>query len=392
MVEQFKTAQPDALILLQHVDDPRAFGVAELDGERVVQLEEKPAEPKSDLALVGVYMFQPGIFDICRTLEPSGRGEYEITEAIQTLIDQGKRVEPHVVTGWWKDTGKWEDMLETNRLLLDAVEPAIDGEVVDSELEGRVAVAAGARLERCRVQGPVAIGEGAVLKDAYIGPYTAVAEGCEIERAEIENSIILENSRITDLHHRLEGSLDRPERRHRRPELEAERVPDPRRRRLAHRHPVIEGVQRHPAPQVRGRARLVHGDPPGELDAEADGQTNVSFSRRGVIRGLHYHERGQDDLFVCLSGMARVVLLDLETDETFSVDIGDDNPVAVYVPGRLAHGFEALTDVSSVTRSPRSTTRTIRTSTEVPWNDPRVRHLWSTQSPILSERDAAAAS
>ncbi len=207
MVEQFRSAQPDALILLQHVDDPRAFGVAELDGERVVQLEEKPAAPKSDLALVGVYMFQPGIFDICRTLEPSGRGEYEITEAIQALIDQGKRVEPHVVTGWWKDTGKWEDMLETNRLLLDAVEPAIDGEVVDSELEGRVSVAKGARLERCRVQGPVAIGEGAVLKDAYIGPYTAVAEGCEIERAEIENSIVLENSRIADLHHRLEGSL-----------------------------------------------------------------------------------------------------------------------------------------------------------------------------------------
>jgi glucose-1-phosphate thymidylyltransferase len=207
MVEQFRSAQPDALILLQHVDDPRAFGVAELDGERVVQLEEKPAVPKSDLALVGVYMFQPGIFDICRTLEPSGRGEYEITEAIQALIDQGKRVEPHVVTGWWKDTGKWEDMLETNRLLLDAVEPAIDGEVVDSELEGRVSVAKGARLERCRVQGPVAIGEGAVLKDAYIGPHTAVAEGCQIERAEIENSIVLENSRIADLHHRLEGSL-----------------------------------------------------------------------------------------------------------------------------------------------------------------------------------------
>ncbi len=111
------------------------------------------------------------------------------------------------MTGWWKDTGKWEDMLETNRLLLEAVEPEIAGEVIDSEIEGRVAVAAGARLERCRVQGPAAIGEGALLKDAYIGPYTAVAEGCEIERAEIENSIILENSRITDLHHRLEGSL-----------------------------------------------------------------------------------------------------------------------------------------------------------------------------------------
>jgi glucose-1-phosphate thymidylyltransferase len=207
MVEKFKANGPDALILLQHVDDPRSFGVAELDGEIVVRLEEKPAEPKSDLALVGVYMFRPGIFDICRTLEPSGRGEYEITEAIQTLIDQGKRVEPHVVTGWWKDTGKWEDMLETNRLLLDALEPVIAGELVDTEVDGPVAVASGARLERCRIQGPAAIGEGAVLTDAYIGPYTAVADGCEIQRAEIENSIILENSKISDLHHRLEGSL-----------------------------------------------------------------------------------------------------------------------------------------------------------------------------------------
>jgi glucose-1-phosphate thymidylyltransferase len=207
MVEQFKSARPEALILLQHVADPRAFGVAELDGERVVQLEETPAEPKSDLALVGVYMFQPGIFDVCRNLEPSGRGEYEITEAIQALIDDGKRVEPHVVTGWWKDTGKWEDMLETNRLLLEVVEPVMEGELIDSVVEGRVAVAAGARLVGCTVRGPAAIGEGAVLKDAYIGPYTAVAEGCEIERAEIENSIILENSRISDLHHRLEGSL-----------------------------------------------------------------------------------------------------------------------------------------------------------------------------------------
>jgi len=207
MVEQFKSSQPDALILLQHVADPRAFGVAELDGDRVVQLTEKPSEPQSDLALVGVYMFQPGIFDVCRTLEPSSRGEYEITEAIQGLIDQGKRVEPHVVTGWWKDTGKWEDMLETNRLLLDTIEPRVDGELIDSRIEGRVSIGEGTTLERCQVRGPAAIGAGAVLKDAYIGPYSAVADGCQIERAEIENSIVLENSKITDLEHRLEGSL-----------------------------------------------------------------------------------------------------------------------------------------------------------------------------------------
>ena len=121
-------------------------------------------------------------------------------------------------------------------------------------------------------------------------------------------------------------------------------------------------------------------------------QTNVSFSRRGVIRGLHYHERGQDDLFVCLSGTARVVLLDLESDETFTIDIGDDNPAAVYVPGRLAHGFEALTDVLFCYEVTREYDADDPDEQGIPWDDPRVRHLWSTQSPILSERDAAAAS
>jgi glucose-1-phosphate thymidylyltransferase len=207
MVGQFKDNGPDALILLQHVEDPRAFGVAELDGDQVVRLTEKPPEPKSDLALVGVYMFQPGIFEVCRSLEPSGRGEYEITEAIQALIDQGKRVEPHVVTGWWKDTGKWEDMLEANRLLLETIDPRVDGELIDSKLEGRVAVGAGTRLERCHVRGPAAIGAGAVLTDAYVGPYSAVGDGCEVHHAEIEHSILLENSKVADLDHRLEGSL-----------------------------------------------------------------------------------------------------------------------------------------------------------------------------------------
>lgn len=121
-------------------------------------------------------------------------------------------------------------------------------------------------------------------------------------------------------------------------------------------------------------------------------QTNVSFSRQGVIRGLHYHERGQDDLFVCLQGMVRIVALDLDTTETFSLDIGDDNPVAVYMPGRLAHGFEALTDALFCYEVTQEYDPDDPDEHEVPWNDPRVKHLWSTQSPILSERDAAAAS
>jgi dTDP-4-dehydrorhamnose 3,5-epimerase len=119
-------------------------------------------------------------------------------------------------------------------------------------------------------------------------------------------------------------------------------------------------------------------------------QTNVSFTRRGVIKGLHYHERGQDDLFVCLQGMARVVLLDVETGETFTEDIGDENLAAVYVPGRLAHGYEALTDVLFCYEVTEEYDPDDPDEHEIPWNDPRIKHLWSTQSPILSERDAAA--
>ena len=119
-------------------------------------------------------------------------------------------------------------------------------------------------------------------------------------------------------------------------------------------------------------------------------QANVSFSRRGVIRALHYHERGQDDLFICYSGMARVVVLDIETDRTFSIDIGDDNPVAVYIPNGLAHGFEALTDIIFGYQTTREYDPADPDEHNVPWDDSRVRHLWSTQSPILSDRDAVA--
>jgi dTDP-4-dehydrorhamnose 3,5-epimerase len=121
-------------------------------------------------------------------------------------------------------------------------------------------------------------------------------------------------------------------------------------------------------------------------------QTNVSFTRAGVIKGLHYHERGQDDLFVCLRGMVRVVLLERKSGETFTVDIGDENPVAVYVPGLLAHGYEALTDALFCYEVTEEYDPDDPDEHEIPWNDPRVRHLWSTQSPILSARDAAAAS
>jgi glucose-1-phosphate thymidylyltransferase len=208
LVDTFRGEAPDALILLTPVKDPEHYGVAELDGDnRVSRLVEKPKNPQSDLALVGVYMFTPSIFEAARAIKPSGRGELEITDAIQHLVDGGLRVDPHIVHGWWKDTGQVQDMLEANHLILDDLEERIEGELIDSRVEGRVVVEKGARLERATVRGPAIIGAGAVLRDAYIGPYTAVGPDVRIESAEVEYSIVLEGSSIEHLEGRIEASL-----------------------------------------------------------------------------------------------------------------------------------------------------------------------------------------
>ena len=206
-VRAFEASSPDALILLQKVKDPSEYGIAELQDGRVTRLVEKPAEPKSDLALVGVYLFTPAVFESVKAITPSTRGELEITDAIQHMIDRGLRVEPHTVTGWWKDTGKLEDMLEANRLILGTIERDVRGEVVESTLEGPVRIGRGSRLERCTVRGPVVIGDGCRLTDAFIGPYSALSDGVVVEQAEIENSILLENSRICRLGARMADSL-----------------------------------------------------------------------------------------------------------------------------------------------------------------------------------------
>jgi glucose-1-phosphate thymidylyltransferase len=206
-VEEFRQGQADAMILLQRVPNPSEYGVAELEDGRVKRLVEKPKQPQSDLALVGVYLFTQPIFEAARALTPSWRGELEITDAIQGLVDSGRRVEPHIVTGWWKDTGRLEDMLEANRLILDTIETRIDGAVHETRLDGRVVVAEGALVERCHVRGPVVIGERAVVRDTYVGPYTALSEDVVIEHAEIEHSIVMERSKILGLDARLEDSL-----------------------------------------------------------------------------------------------------------------------------------------------------------------------------------------
>jgi glucose-1-phosphate thymidylyltransferase len=207
LVAAFREHQPDALILLTPVPDPERYGVAELQDGAVMRLVEKPREPQTDLALVGVYMFTPTVHAAARAIQPSGRGELEITDAIQRLVDQGLRVEPHIVKGWWKDTGRLEDMLAANQLVLDTIEGRVEGTLVGSQVDGRVVIEPGAQLERSTVRGPAIIGAGARLTDCYVGPYTAVGEGCSIQNAEVEHSIMLAGSSVCDLAGRIESSL-----------------------------------------------------------------------------------------------------------------------------------------------------------------------------------------
>jgi glucose-1-phosphate thymidylyltransferase len=207
-VREFEREKPAAQILLARVPDPQMFGVAQLQDGRVVRLVEKPKEPIGDLALVGVYMFGPEVFESVNRIQPSFRNELEITDAIQDLIDRGLTVRPHIVDGWWKDTGKLEDMLEANRLILETFERRIDGAVDgESRIEGKVVIEEGAVIERSVIRGPAIIGRGARVIHGYIGPYTAIMNDVEIQDTEIEHSIVLEGSSLRDLANRVSDSL-----------------------------------------------------------------------------------------------------------------------------------------------------------------------------------------
>jgi len=208
LAEEFSARRPDAQIMLTKVPDPRAFGVAELDGAgRVVGLEEKPRIPKSDLALVGVYLFTPAVHEAVAALKPSWRGELEITEAIQWLIDAGRSVDSTVITGYWKDTGNVTDMLEVNRLVLESLDPRLDGVVEpDCEIIGRVVVEPGAQVSGSRIVGPAVIGAGSKITASYIGPFTAIAENCAVDDSELEYSIVLSGASIRGVR-RIEASL-----------------------------------------------------------------------------------------------------------------------------------------------------------------------------------------
>jgi glucose-1-phosphate thymidylyltransferase len=194
-------ALPAAQILLARVDDPTAFGVAELDSEGgVKQLVEKPVDPPSDLALVGVYLFDSHIFTAVEAIEPSERGELEITDAIQWLIEQGHIVNHQVLEGWWIDTGKKDPLLECNRLVLETIEPMIEGSVDDaSRIEGRVVVSAGAQIVGSTIRGPAIIGAGTKVEGSFIGPFSSVAANCRIIDTEIDHSVVLEGSSIVGI-------------------------------------------------------------------------------------------------------------------------------------------------------------------------------------------------
>jgi len=199
---------PVAQILLKQVPDPHRFGVATLDAQgHVLHLVEKPADPPSDLALVGVYLFDPTIHKAVAAIEPSARGELEITDAIQWLIDQGHRVRTELLSGWWIDTGKLTPLLEANRLLLEKLEPRIDGTVdAASTVEGRVVIDEGAEIVNSTLRGPVAIGRGTRIVDSFVGPFSAIGNGCEVVNSEIEHSVVMDDSKVIDIP-RLEDSL-----------------------------------------------------------------------------------------------------------------------------------------------------------------------------------------
>ena len=199
-VERFRRHSPNAQIFLARVREPERFGVAVLEGDRVVRLVEKPKERISDLALVGVYLFDRTVHEAIDGVEPSWRGELEITDSIQAMIAAGRTVRAEMVTGWWKDTGKLEDLLEANRMMLSRLEPRVDGEVDGpSRLVGRVVVEEGAKVTRSVIRGPAIIGRGTIVEDSLVGPDASIYEDCAVAASEIEDSIVMERCRLEDV-------------------------------------------------------------------------------------------------------------------------------------------------------------------------------------------------
>lgn len=208
LVDQFQKNRPNALILLTEVSNPEAFGVAIIDEKgRVKKLIEKPKQPPSNLALVGIYLFDKEIFRAIENIKPSWRNELEITDAIQWLLDNNYQVESQTVKGWWKDTGKPEDIIDANLLILEDIESDNQGKVLDSTINGRVKIGKGALLEKSIVRGPAIIGDNARIIRAYVGPFSSIGNNVIIESSEVECSVIMDGAIIRNLEKRIDRSI-----------------------------------------------------------------------------------------------------------------------------------------------------------------------------------------
>ncbi len=208
LLREFADSEYNCQIVLKRVAEPQHYGVVELSEGRIVRLIEKPKDPPSDLAIVGIYMFDSTIFEAVNAIKPSWRGELEITDSIQYLLDTGRRVFPYIHEGWWIDTGKTTDMLAANALVLQEIQHRIEGSVDrESLIEGQVTIEKGAEIINSRIRGPAIIGQDTRIVNSYVGPFTSIYHHCVVENSEIEHSIVLENCRITDLPARVEDSL-----------------------------------------------------------------------------------------------------------------------------------------------------------------------------------------
>lgn len=207
-VEEFEKSKANCFLTLSKVKDPERFGVPEISNGKIISVEEKPKHPKSNYAVAGIYLYDSHIFEAVKSLKPSARGELEISDAHQYLIDKGYTVGFTEITGWWKDTGKPSDLLEANRLILDAIATNIEGEIDrTSDVAGRVIIEAGAKILGAKVRGPAIIGKNCVIENSYIGPYTAIGDRTEVRNSEVEYSIILRECKILNVGLRLEGSI-----------------------------------------------------------------------------------------------------------------------------------------------------------------------------------------
>jgi glucose-1-phosphate thymidylyltransferase len=207
-IDEFKKQKTNCHLTLSKVKDPERFGVPELQDGRIIGIEEKPKNPKSDFAVTGIYIYDSTIFEAVNAIEPSPRGELEISDAHQYLLNKGYKISYSEITGWWKDTGKPYDLLEANRLVLENQETKIDGEVdEESVISGKVVIGKGTKVKNSVLRGPIIIGENCKIKDSYIGPFTSIYDNCEIKKSEVEFSIVLKHCKIEDVGMRIEESL-----------------------------------------------------------------------------------------------------------------------------------------------------------------------------------------